>query len=390
MSGQTSVKERLAFLDVARGLAALLVLAEHGLDACLPHFLKSSLGYGNLGRAGVICFLLISGFIIPASLEEGGSNARFWLRRFFRLYPAYWLSIAIAYGSCCVDGQLGSGIALSQTGDWLLNLSMLQGFFARQNVWEVFWTLQLELVIYATCSLLFSARLLGRSGWIACLALGAYALLGLTRPLILGKPFCIGGQRLLYFAPLTGLLAQRFFSGRISRGALLAWVVCLVGTLVSVWSINHCLFPSEMTPACLWELSGSWGIASGCFFLLLGARRWSMPRLAIRLGQISYSVYLLHPALLGVLLRANWPAWIFLPSLLLSTLLLAELTYRLVELPGIALGRAVERHCMRVTRGPTTLACGCRREFGTGLLRSGAVESVHGQADRKLIGLART
>src|SRR6266480_3962126 len=83
---------RLGFLDVARGLAALLVLLSHAFGH-LP-------AAAALGRTGVLLFLVVSGFIIPASLEQGGSNARFWLRRFFRLFPLYWASIALAYAGC--------------------------------------------------------------------------------------------------------------------------------------------------------------------------------------------------------------------------------------------------------------------------------------------------
>ena len=112
MSGAASGKERLDFLDGARGLAALLVLAEHGLAASLPDFLKSTpVGHGNLGKAGVLLFLLISGFIIPASLEQGGSNTRFWLRRFCRLFPAYWLSIAVAFCCCSFGGKFVPSLA---------------------------------------------------------------------------------------------------------------------------------------------------------------------------------------------------------------------------------------------------------------------------------------
>src|SRR5262245_53819945 len=87
-------KDRLAFLDCARALAAAFVVLAHGLQVCVPGFLDWSLANLELGRSGVVFFLLISGFIIPPSLEQSGSPGRFWLRRFFRLFPAYWLSIA--------------------------------------------------------------------------------------------------------------------------------------------------------------------------------------------------------------------------------------------------------------------------------------------------------
>ncbi len=342
MSNAGGTRERLSFLDAARGLAALLVLAEHGLDASLPEFLPALLGHGFLGRAGVILFLLISGFIIPASLEQIACNVRFWLRRFFRLFPAYWLSIALAW--CCWKSGLWNSVGPSiQTGDWFFNLTMLQGFLARPHVWGVFWTLQLELIIYVTFSLLFTAGLLQWLSRLAGLALASYALIGLARPLLEGNPFGIGGQRLLYFAPLAGALAQRLVTGQSGSRMLSVWVLAQASILAVVWSINHLLFPEQITTACLREQACTWGIAYLCFFLLLAARQHTMPPLACWLGRISYSVYLLHPLVLLVLARTHWPAWVFLPALLAGTLVLAELAYRSLELPGIALGRALER-----------------------------------------------
>ena len=49
--------------------------------------------YVNIGRFGVVAFFLVSGYIIPFSLERGGSVRRFAVGRFFRLYPLYWVSL---------------------------------------------------------------------------------------------------------------------------------------------------------------------------------------------------------------------------------------------------------------------------------------------------------
>jgi peptidoglycan/LPS O-acetylase OafA/YrhL len=347
MTAAVPAKERLAFLDGARGLAALLVLVFHGLGQCFPGYVAWSRTHLNLGQAGVVLFLLVSGFIIPVSLEQGGSNARFWLRRLFRLFPLYWASIALAYAShrAGLLGTLPGG-----AGDWLLNLTMLQGFFNRPHVWGVFWTLQLELVIYATCSLLFAAGLLRRAAGLAVLAFAGYALLGVVRPLFQGAPFAIGGPRYLYFAPLVGLLAQRYWSGGLGRGRFVALLLAQPLLLGAVWLVNHARFPAAMTADCLRELATTWGTAYAGFFLLLAARNYRLPEPACWLGRISYSVYLLHPFVLVLLDKADWPAWVALPALLGGTLLLAHLAFGLVEVPGIALGRAVERRWLPSAR----------------------------------------
>ncbi len=73
MTDQSPVRVRLDFLDVARGAAALLVLVEHGLHECVPGYLEFSKRNVVVGQAAILVFFMISGFVIPMSLEEGGS-----------------------------------------------------------------------------------------------------------------------------------------------------------------------------------------------------------------------------------------------------------------------------------------------------------------------------
>ena len=87
---------RLAWLDVLRGLAALAVVFNH-FGYFLPPAVKNPVyQWINPGDYGVFVFFLISGYIVPASLERKGSVRTFWVSRLFRLYPLYLLAVAIA------------------------------------------------------------------------------------------------------------------------------------------------------------------------------------------------------------------------------------------------------------------------------------------------------
>src|SRR5260370_6282419 len=87
--------ERLLFLDVLRGIAASAVVLEHGFAVCIPHYLDFSIRYFDLGQFGVTVFMLVSGFIIPVSLERGGATPRFLVNCFFRLFPPFWSTVAL-------------------------------------------------------------------------------------------------------------------------------------------------------------------------------------------------------------------------------------------------------------------------------------------------------
>jgi len=46
------------------------------------------------GQYGVFVFFLVSGYIVPASLERKGSVRGFWVSRVFRLYPLYLFALS--------------------------------------------------------------------------------------------------------------------------------------------------------------------------------------------------------------------------------------------------------------------------------------------------------
>jgi peptidoglycan/LPS O-acetylase OafA/YrhL len=81
--------QRYAFIDAIRGIAALSVMLQHSLyqsgllgdfahHATLTGFIPTRL---ELGETGVVAFFLVSGFVIPLSLEKTASFMLFWLHR---------------------------------------------------------------------------------------------------------------------------------------------------------------------------------------------------------------------------------------------------------------------------------------------------------------------
>src|ERR1700733_1915444 len=95
-TGATGTGSRLAWLDVMRGLAALAVVFNH-FGYFLPPAVKNPVyQWIHPGDYGVFVFFLISGYIVPASLERKGSVRTFWVSRLFRLYPLYLLVVGAA------------------------------------------------------------------------------------------------------------------------------------------------------------------------------------------------------------------------------------------------------------------------------------------------------
>ena len=347
------IGRRLDFLDVARGAAALLVLVEPGMHACVPGDYEFSRDHVVIGFAAILVFFMVSGFVIPLSLEGGRSNVSFWLRRFFRLFPVYWLSIGVAFAYVCVTGAAVNGVRVADAKTWLANLALLQSVLKVSNVWEVFWTLPFEIMIYAVCSALYACGLLNRIGVRVFITLIiVFALIGVGRPLFEGKPMGLGGMRLVVLSAVFGMVAARHVTGRIGRGALYGLVAGLAAAVLLIWGVNHLLFPEQITYVALGRFAGVWGLAFAFFLGLLALRHRRMPALPCWVGRRSYPIYLLHPVVLLVLSPTGWPAWAFMPCLVGATLLLAELAHRFVERPGINLGRRIETYLLRPAAAP--------------------------------------
>ena len=85
---------RLAWLDALRGIAALCVVYAHFGTRVLPQVHRAVYNVFDPGLYGVLVFFLVSGYIVPASLERRGSVRHFWLSRLFRLFPLFVFAIA--------------------------------------------------------------------------------------------------------------------------------------------------------------------------------------------------------------------------------------------------------------------------------------------------------
>src|SRR3984885_6256886 len=84
---------RLAWLDALRGIAALCVVYSHFGTRVLPAVHRAVYNVFDPGLYGVLVFFMVSGYIVPASLERRGSVRSFWLSRLFRLFPLFVFAI---------------------------------------------------------------------------------------------------------------------------------------------------------------------------------------------------------------------------------------------------------------------------------------------------------
>ena len=176
--GPVAGASRLAWLDAMRGFAALCVVFDHSSYHVLLPVRNFLYHWLDLGQYGVFVFFLVSGYIIPASLERKGSVRGFWIGRAFRLYPPYILALVISV----IGFELGKVSLAGANHHWPVTvfawLLMMPNLMGGANVPNVTWTLSYEMVFYLLVAALFSVKAHRRSGsyamacGIAALALG--------------------------------------------------------------------------------------------------------------------------------------------------------------------------------------------------------------------------
>lgn len=367
--------ERLAPVDATRALAALLVVWIHAAETLVEIAGSGGWLYPlardlNVGSIGVTAFFLVSGFVIPASLREGrprGDELRvFAIRRFFRLYPVFWLSMLLAV----VVMWWGFGKAV----EWpmvLANATMAARPLGFELLQLPYWTLFVELVFYILCALLFAFGLLQRAGMLLTLSLllAAMHLAGYA-PAVRQSWLQFLLQDTLaqnLSLMLAGALLRRWQDGALGSRPIRAALVGLLALWFYLPLDAGMSFASGEAGWAYPPTEGSKALGIGLFLVMVFAVRPNGPVLAA-LGRASYSLYLFHSIVaFGLLWLAMQPGFVWLRGWDLAayiglcaalSIILAALAYRFVELPAMALGRRLSRSRRGFSGAPQASASG--------------------------------
>jgi peptidoglycan/LPS O-acetylase OafA/YrhL len=348
--------DRSSHIDSLRAVAALLVVWIHSSELFAPlaggSVLHDVAQRYDFGRIGVVAFFGVSGLLIPTSLraDRDRPGRAFLIRRFFRLFPAFWLSIPL--GVWAVWALFGRQIG---AGEIALNFTMIPDLLHVRPVLGLYWTLEYELGFYVLCLALFKAGLLHRRYAAAAattLFLASY-LAGFAALVVLHRqqPGDWGLVALNFAILFLGALWRRHLDGRLDRLERLVLAGALAVVLV-------------VTPAaCAYAIYGR-GSHNGFFVsfpvayaagLALFIAMTSFARVRWRplawVGLISYSLYLLHPVVLYVMTYeirargpgAGLPVGVQMAIAAALSILLAAAAFYLVEKPAIDLGHRLTR-----------------------------------------------
>ncbi|MCG2577760.1 acyltransferase [Dechloromonas sp. XY25] len=284
-SSTPTVRPRLDGLDALRGIAAMAVVLFHfttQFDKLFGHESPPLLSF-PLGHYGVNLFFIISGFVIFMTIERSKAPMDFVVSRFSRLYPAYWVAIALTF---TITHWLGLPGHLADFRTALLNGLMFHGMaFRIPHVDGVYWTLEVELLFYAGMFvLMMTSRLRYVHGVLfALLAIRviyfvALQFFGISLPWIIYRYLIIG--QIAWFA--IGMAIYRVTFHSKEKNSWLDWSAA--SAAVSVLAIVES--PGIAGMAIVFG-GLVWGAANGRLRLLANP-------FIVWLGAISYTLYLLH------------------------------------------------------------------------------------------------
>lgn len=296
MSHQALSPSKVISLEIARFIAAFIVMLEH-FSTTIPDL---KLGPAVLppmpASAAVLFFFSLSGFVIyTAHYQDSGQVQRvpryFW-RRFCRIFPLYWLSLVpmlVVLWDGCSPAYLTR----------ILTLAPFTGHIAEVN--PPAWTLRYELLFYIIfgLSLLPYARRVLLPAWGLLLAAAWFHTVrggGGAAGLFPWLPFGVSSHllaidNLMFFA---GLGAGWIFA-RWQPGARILWPLLGIGILILGYLLRLDGWGANYPPAARMPCMAT-AVATVIFTfaalerhgLLRLPRRWAL------LGAMSYPLYLLH------------------------------------------------------------------------------------------------
>lgn len=325
MNNSISGGGRLLELDAMRGIAAMMVVLYH-----YTTWHTQSLGYSTTvplfefkdGKLGVHFFFIVSGFVILLTMNSCSSVYQFAMSRFARLYPAYWVAVILTFAVLVFFPIPGREVTLSQA---LINLTMLQKWLRVPPIDGVYWTLAVELTFYVLMAIVFQLRLLRRIELVSSLWLVLIiAVTVIERQFGVRIGAALKLMLLIEYGSLfiSGVMLYRIFSGP----SLATWLNFGLAFLVSCF-----LFTDYLT----------WMVLFHGVFLLFALGRANFLKIPalVFLGQISYSLYLVHQNIGYVIINwlektelANSLTIVLVPTMV--AVFLSWVIYRTIEVPA--------------------------------------------------------
>ncbi len=361
--------EKLAYIDVLRGIAILMVIVIH-TSLPVSGLSEWAIYITRYGQMGVQLFFMASAYTLCYSFVNRSAKqnqfSSFSLRRFFRIAPLYYLAMLV-YWLLEPIVHILSLIDLP-TSEYnfqsvISNILFIHGFVisANNNIVPGGWSIGTEMAFYALFPLLFRLFSWAYKEWGI---ISLYALVGLS----------------IFLNAIAQLTIDHFFAIEIVNNGFLYFnlvnqlPVFLLGMTIFFHHQHHIPLPLSILvqialftattivgSIAIWQ-NQNWmftfiPVCSGISFLLLlnifKELNYSN-QLLEKIGRLSYSMYIFHfifswYLVVGIMMllgKGVLPELVLFCSVGLAigfSYSIAKLSQKYIETPGIQLGKRLDR-----------------------------------------------
>lgn len=356
-------------IDILRGLAIIMVIVVHVSQIISGDLVfKSIYAYGQMG---VQMFFLASAFTLSYSMDyrhaEKNAIKFFFLRRFFRIAPGYYIGIIIYFLLGVLLNYFSTSDSLGlnhEPKNIIINILFLNGLFpeANNNVVPDGWSIGTEMIFYLIFPLIFKFYKIFEKKRILYLSFPViYLILLLIFQIILikvlGKNAVIFSNNNFFYYSIVNQLPvfllgmsmyfafkDRLLSNMQGNEVL---IISLLASFLSLSLMNleiaNYYYVFALTP-----------FISGISFFFLFAwlvNRGTRNNLLEKTGLLSYSCYLIHFIFIYYFskyyityldfLQTDLKLLIVFSISYVLTFLSSKLFYKYIELPGISIGKNI-------------------------------------------------
>lgn len=348
--------KKYEYIDSLRGIAILLAIMLHvqfisGLSPAMSFFSPAIRSFIGTGFVGINLFFIVSAFTLTMSHQrrqfEEHATRNFFIRRFFRIAPMYYLAILyFTFSSYLGFDFTNMNLGNIPKKELFLNIIFANGFFPKyiHNYVPGGWSITVEFTFYAIFPLLFSRIKTINSAFLFTFATLLFS--SIADMIIRGyDPHQERFLRLYIIAQLPvfslGMLAYRVLTEKLSE-VKVSTLACLAVTI-----LVYCYIP----------VSHDFLFSIVFFFLILVLSqkqyRLLSNKILARIGKVSFSMYLLHFVVLTIVNRLNCFSWVKITDsasaglyyvlgyifLVAIAFIFSNITYKFIEVPGQNLGR---------------------------------------------------
>jgi peptidoglycan/LPS O-acetylase OafA/YrhL len=344
---------RLDSIDGLRGILASAVFIHHFSMTCY-NYMHHTTGappdpfYGFIGTGSVSVFFMITGYLFWGRLLDRKGDIKWpdlYINRLFRVYPLYLFLILMYFGWVAWHAGVPANepveSIVGQTLQWL-------AFGAVQNpdpflthgeyiglvgqTWSLHWEWAFYLALPALAVFARERSAIAVTGGLLLMLMASVDLVSQPNVFFI-EQFLIG--------MLTASVLRAF--PRVRADGIVRSLVALAAIAAAIWFSDGLAYANNTTALL------------GIFFFLVASGASLFGALtttgAKRLGNLSYSIYMLHGLLINVIFtftnalyhvsHSDRRYWVVTAVMYAIVVCVSIATYSLIEKPGIEMGRRI-------------------------------------------------